>query len=379
METDNFYLHLPSNNQPTSPQEVGNTISNYITRLNQKLNLSEEWEVGLTDISYTKSWYNIMKDQKLKLVDYKKKVIELDDNLEAGNYETVNEIIDSINRIYFNYVEKNSTNKVAYPPNLIYNKQSNKIRVRLGAKLNEENPYLFPVFSEFLAQLLGMTDSQNRQYPYVDKFTPIKVYELKSKQKSNSTTENSQKSSSNRNQNRSAETPIQTPQKLPPTDDVRVITPLKNVPPWMMSDESPDNREIDTTSEITKRSTKEGGANFETKLYVEGFKEVTLHGTIHSLYVYCSIIKPVLVGNCEAPLIRRVEIPNNKNFGDTIEINYPQPQYYPLVSYEFDNIEIDIKDDTDNSLDFAFGRTAVTLHFRKKINNGLKSIYSALR
>jgi len=87
---------------------------------------------------------------------------------------------------------------------------------------------------------------------------------------------------------------------------------------------------------------------------------VSLYGTIQSLYVYCNIIKPVLVGNFEAPLIRRVEIPHQKKFGETCEINYNQPQYYPLVSHEIDSIEVDIKDDTDRTIEFAFGRTAVT-------------------
>ena len=117
---------------------------------------------------------------------------------------------------------------------------------------------------------------------------------------------------------------------------------------------------------------------YQDRIYVEGFNEVTLYGTIKSLYVYCNIIKPVIVGDKEVPLIRRVEIPSEKKFGQTVEITYTRPHYYPLVYHEFESIEIDIKDDTDRTIQFAFGRVALTLNFREKIDNVFESIYQLL-
>ena len=56
MEKDHFYIHLSSNVDKVSPLQVGNSIGNFVTHLSRKLELSDDWEVGLTDISYTKTW-----------------------------------------------------------------------------------------------------------------------------------------------------------------------------------------------------------------------------------------------------------------------------------------------------------------------------------
>ncbi len=40
--------------------------------------------------------------------------------------------------------------------------------------------------------------------------------------------------------------------------------------------------------------------------------------------------------------------------------------YVPVVAKEVDRIQIDIKDDSNLSVPFQFGKTVVKLHFRKK-------------
>ncbi len=84
----------------------------------------------------------------------------------------------------------------------------------------------------------------------------------------------------------------------------------------------------------------------------------------YSLYVYCSLVEPQIVGNVMAPLIRSVHI--NGNYGDIIEKLYQTPHYVPVVAKEVDRIEIDIKGDDNQSVPFQFGKTVVKLHFRKK-------------
>ena len=128
---------------------------------------------------------------------------------------------------------------------------------------------------------------------------------------------------------------------------------------------------IKRPSRITSRSNVKRSIDdnpFIETHFVNGFREVVLN-PITSLYVYCYIIKPVNVGNIEAPLLRRVEIPNNILFGETVEIEYSNLQYHPLVSDEIDSIEFDIRDDTNRPIECAFGRTVNTLHFRKKSKN----------
>ena len=497
METENFYIHLPSNVVATSPLQVGNSIGNYVTRLNRRLNLSEEWEVALTDISYTKSWYNIMKDQRLTLVENLNKITELEEVLPAGNYETIEVLLNAINRIFYSYSRANP-NTISYPPQLNYNKQSNRINIRVGAKVSNTHQYLFPNFSPFLADFLGLSDSQGRQYPNIEWSNYRRVVGYEKNQEEPKLTNVNVTAPIRPAEPRREVVPVKEPERKPtnspnapkiikgvnskpdpieerdtaqvetrreleqerrkiplnqnlgqveervkvPAETIRESTPLTGenkqtdniqlrgvsfrfnksvarealpaqpltpvheperrtdipqkslVPieerlpsaakvamqvarsrsvmgdqPIFSDEESNFNENFEEEIDKDEKLAADQPDNETKKVYFGGFKEVSLYGTIRSLYVYCNIIKPVFVGNVEVPLIRRVEIPHTKNFGDDCEINYPQPQYYPLVYHEFDNIEIDIKDDTGQTIEFAFGRSAVTLHFRKRRKN----------
>ena len=42
-EMENFYIHLNSDVHRSSPLQVGNTIGNFVTRLNRRYNLSEDY------------------------------------------------------------------------------------------------------------------------------------------------------------------------------------------------------------------------------------------------------------------------------------------------------------------------------------------------
>ena len=181
METpNNFYVHLPSNVVPTSPLQVGNTITNYITRLPYKLKFTEEYEVALAQISYTKSWYNVMKDQKLRLVTTNGRInLEIDEQLRKGNYDKAEDLVNSINRIYEDYALINPEQRIYLPPKLFYESQSHKIKIRLGFidDGNNGQDLLYPKFSRFLADMLGVTDTQGRQYPQASLRTiPTKEY-----------------------------------------------------------------------------------------------------------------------------------------------------------------------------------------------------------
>ena len=72
------------------------------------------------------------------------------------------------------------------------------------------------------------------------------------------------------------------------------------------------------------------------------------------------------VGNIKAPLLRVVDAAGN--FGDLIHILYSTPQYVPVSRKEFNTVEIDIRDDSGNSVLFDFGKVVVTLHFRRSRN-----------
>ena len=85
---------------------------------------------------------------------------------------------------------------------------------------------------------------------------------------------------------------------------------------------------------------------------------------IHSIYVYSDIIKHSYVGNSMAQLLRRVDVPLVP-YGAQISHIFPAPHYHLLCDQTFGSIEIVLKDDADRLIPFRFGRSIVTLHFRR--------------
>ena len=538
---ENFTVELISNVKTTRDLERKNSIGNFVSVLSRKLIFNEDWEVALTEISYTKSWYNIFDDQKIWMIDSFNNQYICDQQIEKGNYE-IEELIAKINEIFINFTIKNPI--FVNCPLLIYNKQTNKIAIRLGESNLPLKTLIFPYFDNFLANLLGLVDRDGKQYPqsenfqFITKFEEIIKYEdtnlgithqeldptshsnLDQKQSVQSVVEPIPSVSTNDNSNHSGkdvsnlgasksegeakitqnqETAENIPKKTnqekileenakqiePPVvgqTNSQTLTPQNNIPGNIKQAENieakpvtipqtetqkpkiPDSNTMTTTQSITntqnitttvqsatlntstttattrpitststtssRTSTQMGLSfntlrnlqkfknafqekkkpvtvkkrmpgfedsprmsrrsvpytrseldllkkHFENVHYVEGFNSVTLYGTIKSLFVYCDIIKPNLVGDTEVPLIRRVEIPSNKRFGHQIEIIYTRPEYFPLVSHEINSIEIDIKDDGNRNVDFAFGRVYLKLHFRKK-QDARKSLYNLL-
>lgn len=85
---------------------------------------------------------------------------------------------------------------------------------------------------------------------------------------------------------------------------------------------------------------------------------------LYSLYLYCSIVAPQLVGTGEYPLLQVVNI--SGTYGEYVEKEYTNPQYVPVLQKQFDRIEINIKNDSGNFIPFKFGKIVAKLHFRKK-------------
>ena len=84
----------------------------------------------------------------------------------------------------------------------------------------------------------------------------------------------------------------------------------------------------------------------------------------YSLYMYCDVVEPQIVGNTIVPLLRTVHI--DGNHGDIIEKLYHAPHYVPVNKKEIDKVSIEIRDDRDQLVPFDFGKIVVKLHFRKK-------------
>jgi hypothetical protein len=104
-----------------------------------------------------------------------------------------------------------------------------------------------------------------------------------------------------------------------------------------------------------------------SQLIYKGQRPYEISAGFHSLFVYSDIVSPSFVGDSYTQLLRLIQIPSNVQFGEQILISYPNTYYVPVLSHEFETIEIDIKDDTGTNIPFEFGRSIVVLHFRKSL------------
>ena len=83
---------------------------------------------------------------------------------------------------------------------------------------------------------------------------------------------------------------------------------------------------------------------------------------ITSIYVYCNIVQPQIVGNTIVPLLRT--IPVSGNSGDVITKTFTNIQYVPVQTKSFEDIEILLRTDTGDPVPFERGKVIATLYFR---------------
>ena len=63
----NFYVHLPSNNVSDTGR---NKLGRYTTHLKLPIKIGFDWEVALSEISYTKSWYNVSEESFCTVISF---------------------------------------------------------------------------------------------------------------------------------------------------------------------------------------------------------------------------------------------------------------------------------------------------------------------
>ena len=99
------------------------------------------------------------------------------------------------------------------------------------------------------------------------------------------------------------------------------------------------------------------------KTVVQGHSIVDLRRGFESLYVYSSIVEPRIVGDKIAPLLRIVPITGRH--GEMVAARFDHVQYMPVLSREFEAVEIEIRDDTGRPVPFERGKVTMTLHLRR--------------
>ena len=90
---------------------------------------------------------------------------------------------------------------------------------------------------------------------------------------------------------------------------------------------------------------------------------VTDLSTFTSIYTYCNIIQPQIVGDTSAKLLR--SIPVEGKYGDIITKTFTNIQYVPIQTKSFGDVKILLRNDTGDPVPFERGKVIATLHFRQ--------------
>ena len=85
--------------------------------------------------------------------------------------------------------------------------------------------------------------------------------------------------------------------------------------------------------------------------------------TVSTIYVYCDIVQPQIVGDTSAQLLK--SIPAEGKFGDIIAKTFTNIQYVPIRTRSFEAVEVLLRNDTGDPVPFERGKVVITLHFRK--------------
>ena len=85
---------------------------------------------------------------------------------------------------------------------------------------------------------------------------------------------------------------------------------------------------------------------------------------VSTIYVYCDIVDPQVVGDTSAQLLK--SIPAEGKFGDVIAKTFTNIQYVPVQTKSFENVEVLLRNDTGDPVPFERGKVIITLHFKQK-------------
>jgi hypothetical protein len=85
---------------------------------------------------------------------------------------------------------------------------------------------------------------------------------------------------------------------------------------------------------------------------------------LNLLYVYCDVAMHTIVGDTKTPLLRACNVAGKH--GEFVRHTYVQPHYVPVGRREFDSIELAINNELGKPMPFEYGKSVVTLHFRRK-------------
>ena len=311
-----FYITLPSNVKTRGEEK--NIIGNYKTHFSRRFLFpqNEEWQVGLAEIIYTKSWFNVRNTSKISFITSKCENLQFE-NVPIRNENGIITPNDDVNLIKPGFFENMEAlievlnYKLSFcpyglfHPKVLFDKNKNVVTISCG-KLDDEGTVFFPLFGKEIENILGMVDHKDltlsESLSQQDQFYSFKVigyekeytlYDIEKKK----------------------------------------MTKLKD-------------------------TIKKGFLTCQRKSDIKA--------GLNSIYIYTDIVEHSFVGDAYAQLLRVIPVKETKNWGEVNHHYFDKPHLIPLQSKNFDTIEVDLKDDTGVTIPFEIGKVTIKLIFKKK-------------
>jgi hypothetical protein len=122
--SSSFYITLPSNSSMFF--YPSNTLTNYVTKLPQAVDLTGEWKVGLFELQFPVSYYNLTDEETKPLMytNFDNKMIRTGVSPPSGYYENPGLLVREINEVVALVESRNNLVRFCY------NEISKKISVQ---------------------------------------------------------------------------------------------------------------------------------------------------------------------------------------------------------------------------------------------------------
>jgi hypothetical protein len=301
-----FYLTLPSNSSESHYPD--NTMRKFTTHLPSAVSLSSEWEVGLVEISFPRTWYTVRRGMSTFVVT----CLDCPDNMVRDKVTTTVLIPNSNSA-----ANPTHTHEIAAyesTPEELHVKIPNGYYESIESLIYDMNTVTSKAFTD-----MGNNPSIDPRLKHDSNVPKFKYIEVKKRV------------------------------------DVIMNSRMKiKFPDQLLTILGFDKEQNPITNDNKSSKT------------VKGNRVCDLAGGIHCIYVYCDILERVPVGDTLVPLLRIVDA-HGRN-GEMLFRHYDQPIYVPVQKKNFDSIEVDIRDCFGDPIPFENGQLTVTLHFRLSKN-----------
>jgi len=296
-----------------------NTLAKFNTNLHSAVSLQGEWEVALSEIIIPKSWFNIDRKQHVKIT-YIIPQAEINEHIGA-RLDVRKEFMES-------QQSKSPSKYSQHGHNLAVQKYTVHVTIPYG-QYTEEQLLIDVINKRIVKEHQDMFAATSWIPDHIKKISPLKFQYNYS------------------------------------TRIVQIYVPY-----YIVFDMSDDLRNI-LGIEMKALEYFKGGEAYNViisgseiyNIIISGFRPVELELGWQTAFVYCDILEHVPVGDTLAPLLRTVDITENKN--GVIHKTFDRPYYLPVQKLNFESLEIDIRDSFGRIIPFESGTSIVTLHFRR--------------